>query len=140
TEHDAVVIRHVVEFLQQSDFAGPIFSRGPVEGTFGFDQARIDSPHAPDVEMAFHWNNGKNQFGVPGMIDADWNRKAGEGTHATLSSYDIHNTLVACGPDFRSGSEHEPASSNIDIAPTIFSILGVSAPREVDGRVLSESA
>ena len=74
------------------------------------------------------------------MIDGDWNREAGEGTHATLSPYDTHNTLVACGPDFRSGREHEAASSNIDVAPTILRLLGISAAREVDGRVLSEAA
>jgi predicted AlkP superfamily pyrophosphatase or phosphodiesterase len=138
-EHDAAVIRHVVEFLQQSDFAGPIFTRGPVEGTFGFDQARIDSPHAPDVEMAFRWNNSKNQFGIPGMIDADWNRKAGQGTHATLSQFDMHNLLIAVGPAFRSGLTDDLPSGNVDLAPTIYRILGITSPQPLDGRVLSEA-
>src|SRR5205814_7853167 len=83
--HDAPAIRRLVEFLQQSDFAGVIFTKKALEGTFGLKQAKIESDHAPDVVMAFRWNEKKNQFGVPGMIDADWQRGAGKGTHATLS-------------------------------------------------------
>lgn len=137
--HDAAVIRKLVEFLQQSDFAGPIFTKAPVEGTFGFDQARIDSPHAPDIEMAFRWNDGKNQFGVAGMIDADWNRKAGQGTHATLGRFDVNNLLIVSGPDFRSGLTDDRPSGNVDLAPTIYRILGITSPQPLDGRVLSEA-
>ncbi len=137
--HDAAVIRRLVEFLQQSNFAGPIFTRAPVEGTFGFDQAGIDSPHTPDVEMAFRWNSGKNQFGVTGMIDADWNRKAGQGTHATLGQFDMHNLLIVAGPDFRRGLTDDLPSGNVDLAPTIYRILGMTSPQPLDGRVLSEA-
>lgn len=137
--HDAVVIRRLVEFLQHSDFAGVIFTRQSFDGTFSFDQARIDSEHAPDVEMAFRWNDRKNQFGVAGMIDADWNRKAGEGTHATLSRFDIHNLLIAAGPDFRSGLTDDLPTGNVDLAPTIYEILSIKLAEQLDGRILSEA-
>src|SRR4030095_5044157 len=78
--HDAEVTRRLVEFLQQTDFAGIIFTKEPMPGTFRLDQARIASTEAPDVVMAFRWNEKKNQFGIPGMIDADWQRGAGKGT------------------------------------------------------------
>jgi len=32
--HDAAVTRRLVEFLQQPDFAGVIFTREPMDGTF----------------------------------------------------------------------------------------------------------
>jgi arylsulfatase A-like enzyme len=137
--HDATVTRRLVEFLQQSDFAGVIFTKDVIQGTFGLDQARIQSDHAPDVTMAFRWNDSKNQFGTPGMIDADWQREAGEGTHATLSRFDMHNTLVAAGPDFRRGQTDDLPTGNVDLAPTILHILGIKAPQEMDGRVLSEA-
>jgi len=137
--HDAMVTRRLVEFLQQSDFAGVIFTKDVIQGTFGLDQARIQSDHAPDVTMAFRWNDSKNQFGTPGMIDADWQRKAGEGTHATLSRFDMHNTLVAAGPDFRRGQTDDLPTGNVDLAPTILHILGIKTPQEMDGRVLSEA-
>jgi len=138
-QHDPAVTRRLVEFLQQSDFAGVIFTRDKIQGTFGLGVAGIDNEHAPDVAMAFRWNGKKNQFGLPGMIDADWNRKAGEGTHATLSRFDMHNMLIAAGPDIRRGQTDDLPSGNVDLAPTILNIFGVSPAQKMDGRVLSEA-
>ncbi|HXY60250.1 MAG TPA: alkaline phosphatase family protein [Chthoniobacterales bacterium] len=137
--HDRATTLRLVEFLQQTDFAGPIFTRQPMEGTFTLDRVRIDNSYAADVVMAFRWNENKNQFGVSGMIDADWQRAAGKGTHATLSRYDMHNTLIAAGPDFKSGLTTDTPSGNVDIAPTILSVLGIKSPPKMDGRVLSEA-
>jgi arylsulfatase A-like enzyme len=89
--------------------------------------------------MAFRWNDSKNQFGVPGLIDADWQRAAGKGTHATLSRFDMHNTLIAAGPDFRRGELDDLPSGNVDLAPTILQILGIKAPIKMDGRILAEA-
>ena len=89
--------------------------------------------------MAFRWNDSKNQFGIPGMIDADWQREAGKGTHATLSRFDMHNTLIAAGPDFRRGQTNDVPTGDVDVEPTILHILGIKAPQEMDGRVLSEA-
>jgi predicted AlkP superfamily pyrophosphatase or phosphodiesterase len=137
--HDARLTRRLVEFLQQSDFAGVIFTKQGLPGTFDLNEAKIDDPHAPDIVMAFRWNDSKNQFGTPGMIDADWQREAGKGTHATLGRFDMHNTLVAAGPDFRRGQTDDLPTGNVDLAPTILHILGIKAPPEMDGRVLSEA-
>jgi len=138
-QHDAAVTHRLVEFLQQSDFAGVIFTKEPMQGTFGLDQAKIDTQHAPEVVMAFRWNDSKNQFDVSGMIDADWQRGAGKGTHATLSRFDMHNTLIAAGPDFRRAQVDDVPSGNVDLAPTILRILGITPPQKLDGRVLSEA-
>ena len=137
--HDATVTRRLVEFLQQSDFAGVIFTKQPVEGTFALEQANIQNDHAPDVVMAFRWDSSKNQFGVPGMIDADWQRVAGKGTHASLSHFDMHNMLIASGPDFKRGETNDLPSGNVDITPTILQILGLKPPQKTDGRILSEA-
>jgi predicted AlkP superfamily pyrophosphatase or phosphodiesterase len=137
--HDAAVTHRLVEFLQQTDFAGVIFTRQPMEGTFTLGNAKIDNEHAPDVEMAFRWNETKNQFGVAGMIDGDWQRAAGKGTHVTLSKFDMHNTLIAAGPDFRRGETDDLPSGNVDLGPTILAILGIKSPFPMDGRVLSEA-
>ena len=136
--HDEQVTGRLVEFLQQTDFAGVIFTRKPMEGTFTLDQAEVDNPHAADVVMAFRWTEDKNPFGTAGMIDADWQRAAGEGTHATLSRFDMHNTLIAAGPDFGTGLTSDLASGNVDLTPTILSVLGVTLPA-LDGRILSEA-
>ena len=139
TGHDAAVTRRLVEFLQQSDFAGVIFTKQPAEGTFVLAQANIQNDRAPDIVMAFRWDDSKNQFGVSGMIDADWQRAAGKGTHATLSRFDMHNMLIAAGPDFKRGQTDDLPSGNVDLAPTIVQILGIKPPQKMDGRILSEA-
>src|SRR5204862_4192983 len=45
--HNAAVPHRLVEFLQQSDFAGVIFTKESMQGTFGLAEARIDDEHAP---------------------------------------------------------------------------------------------
>ena len=137
--HDTAVVQRLVIWLQQSDFAGVIFSRDQIDGTFPLATAKIDTPTAPDVVMSFRWNDKPNEFGVPGMIDADWNRKPGAGTHATLSKFDMTNTLIATGPDFRRDMMDQLPSGNIDLAPTVLHILEVAPREKMDGRVLSEA-
>ncbi|HEY3661197.1 MAG TPA: alkaline phosphatase family protein, partial [Candidatus Udaeobacter sp.] len=53
--HDSTVARRLVEFLQQSDFAGVIFTKQVMDGTFALQQANIQNDRAPDVVMAFRW-------------------------------------------------------------------------------------
>jgi hypothetical protein len=115
-----------------------IFTKHPMDGTFSLDQAKIANDRSPDVVMSFRWKDQKNQFGVSGMIDADWQRAAGQGTHATLSPFDMHNTLIAAGPDFKHGEVDDLPSGNVDLASTILQILRIKPPKQLDGRILSE--
>lgn len=139
TEHDPAAIRHLVAWLQQSDFAGVLFSQTPIPGTFPLTQLHLDTPAAPDVVMAFRWNDGRNEDGVPGMIDALSTGEKVEGTHGTLSKFDLHNVLIATGPDFRRGENDDLPTSNLDVAPTILHLLGLAPKEPLDGRVLWEA-
>ncbi len=137
--HDADTIRRVVEFLQHGDFAGVIFTRDTQPGTFAMSAVHIDAPDAPDIAVALRWNDDKNAAGFPGEVVSDGGRKPGQGTHATLSRYDMRNTLVASGPDFKQGWRDELPSGNVDLAPTIARLLGLPKPAGMDGRVLLEA-
>jgi len=138
-EHDAAVSRRLVEFLQSTDFAGVLLSREGVAGSFKMSQAHIDTPGAPDVAMSFRWSAARNVFGTPGAIIAEGKRVVGQGSHATLSRFDMHNTLIAQGPDFKSGFTDQLPSGNTDLAPTILQLLHVPSPHIMDGRVLAEA-
>src|SRR5207248_5563030 len=139
-DHDRGVTQRLVDWLQRGDFAGVIFTRDKLDGTFPLTAARIDTSNAADIVVSFRcdWQT-ETQFGVAGMIDADWNRKAGEGTHATLSPFDIHNTLIAAGPDFQVGFEDKLPTANVDIAREIIQILDLPVPQEIVGRGLMEA-
>jgi arylsulfatase A-like enzyme len=138
-EHEQAVVTRLVEWLQHSDFAGVIFAREKFEGTFPLESAHANTADAPDVLVALRWNNKTNRFGIAGEITTDSGRPAGDGSHATLSEFDVHNTLIAAGPDFRHGFADDLPSANVDLAPTVLRLLGVNAPGKFDGRVLSEA-
>ena len=136
---DAAITRRLVETLQRSDFAGVIFSREKIEGAFELKTARLDRNGAPDVIVAMRWSDAKNRFGVAGELVADATRAVGNGTHASLSRHDVHNTLVAAGPSFRRAATITMPSGNVDIAPTVLHLLGIRPAEKLDGRVLSEA-
>jgi hypothetical protein len=139
-DHDRAVTQRLVDWLQHGDFAGVIFTRDKLDGTFPLNAARIDTSNAADIVVSFRCDGQtQNQFGVAGMIDADWNRKAGEGTHATPIPFDIRNTLIAAGPDFQIGFEDKLPTANVDIAREILQILDLPISQELDGRDLIEA-
>ena len=142
-DHKEDVVLRLVDFLQSTEVAGVIFSRlgkdGHVEGTFPLSAVRMDiGDGAPDVVVSFKWNDEKNEFDTPGYVWSEGSKR-GAGTHASLSKYDMHNTLIGWGPDFRPGFIDDFPSSNADVAPTILSILGIKPPQSMDGRVLGEA-
>jgi arylsulfatase A-like enzyme len=137
--HDAATARKLVEFLQQQSFSGVVLTREPMEGTFTLDQARIHAPQAPDVVLSMRWSADQSRTGARGLIASDGGSRSA-GNHASLSRFDMHNTLVGAGPDLKKGFNDTFPTGNTDLAPTILWLLGVKAPAEpMDGRVLSEA-
>lgn len=138
-DHHEPTIRRLVEFLQGSDFAGVVFSRLSIEGAFPLTQVRLGTNQAaPDVLVSMRWSQERNHWGAPGMtVTAGGIR--GTGTHASLSRFDLHNMLIAAGPDFKAGFVSQLPSGNMDLAPTVLDILGVQPSIAMDGRVLTEA-
>jgi predicted AlkP superfamily pyrophosphatase or phosphodiesterase len=138
-DHDPKVIDRAVEFLQSTDVVGVIFSQREIKGTFPLSAARLDAAKtAPDLIVSFRWTDERNEFGAPGTVYAEGGKR-GSGTHASLSRFDMHNTLIAHGPSFKRGLANSLPSSNADVAPTILSILNVKPTTPMDGRVLTEA-
>ena len=137
--HDPEVTAQLVKFLQRTDYAGVIFSRDGLKGTFPLQAAHIDSADAPDVAVAMRWTDTKNAAGLPGGVVSDGSAPVGRGTHSSLSRFDLHNTLIANGPDFAVGWQDDAPSSNADLAPTVAAILGLPVTVPFDGRVLDEA-
>jgi arylsulfatase A-like enzyme len=136
--HDSETVRKLVAFLQQQDFAGVILTRESMEGTFTLSEAKINAPQYPDVVLSMRWSEAKSRTGVPGLFTSDGGRVSA-GNHASLSRFDMHNTLVAAGPDLKKGFNNTMPTGNTDLAPTILWLLGVKPEAPVDGRVLSEA-
>ena len=138
-DRDEAIVRKTVEFLQQCDFAGALFSRVAIEGTFPLSTIHYPmTGHGPDIVVSMRWFPERNEFNAPGLIIATGGGKGG-GTHGSLSRFDMHNTLVAAGPHLRRGFVDTTPSGNIDLAPTILHLLGIKAREPMDGRVLREA-
>ena len=59
--------------------------------------------------------------------------------HGTSSVYDIHNTLIASGPDFREQTVSTVPTGNVDLAPTLLHLLGLPTAATMTGRVIHEA-
>ena len=59
--------------------------------------------------------------------------------HGSSSPWDVHNTLIAAGPDLKRGVTIDAPSANVDFAPTFLTLLGLAIPPSVQGRPLSEA-
>ena len=128
-------VARIVEALQRSDRVGAVFTRdGRVPGTLGLDDARWRHPRAADILYSPAWTDAENLYGYRGTSAA-----GGTAGHGSASPYDIHNTLVAAGPDLRTGVELSLPTSNVDLAPTFLYLLGLAAAPTMAGRPLIEA-
>ena len=59
--------------------------------------------------------------------------------HGSASPFDVHNTLIAAGPDLKTRHHARTPSGNVDFAPTLLALAGIPAPTSMQGRMLSEA-
>ena len=140
TGHDRKVLEKLLDFLQRSDWAGVVFTKEGLEGTFKMSDAGIDSAGCPDVMVSMRWKDEPWLDRLPGtLVSDDTTKVKGQGMHGSLSRFDMHNTLIAFGPDFKAGFTSDLPSGNCDVTPTVLNILGIEAKKALDGRVLREA-
>ncbi len=135
-------IGKVVRCLQHQPFAGVIFTRDGLPGTFPLAEAMIAAPTAADVVVASRWTptNQTNAHPVSLVFNDGYNEyDPGCGMHVTLCPTDLHNLAVASGPDFRPGVSDPLPTGNVDVAPTLLWLMGIAPPKTLDGRVLREA-
>jgi arylsulfatase A-like enzyme len=134
-------VRAIVAALQRRPAVGAIFTRPPpnggregiVPGTLSFDIARWNHPRSGDILVSANWTDRKNGAGFAGTT-----AQTGVAGHGTSSPFDIHNTLIAAGPDFREHATSDAPTSNVDVAPTLLRLLGLPTAPSMTGRVIEE--
>jgi hypothetical protein len=131
----------IVAMLQKHPPAGAIFTRpkpgggveGRVAGTLSFDVARWNHPRSAEILVSANWNAEKNEAGYAGKTT-----DSGVAGHGTTSPFDVHNTLIAAGPDIREHAISDVPTGNVDLAPTLLTLLGLKVPASMTGRVVAE--
>ena len=77
---------------------------------------------------------------APGPGPRGQSTASGRAGHGSTSPYEVSNTLIAAGPEFRQAGVSATDSGNVDIAPTLMQLAGVATPAHTfDGRVLEEA-
>ena len=92
----------------------------------------------PLLAVSPRWSHEVNEFGVPGTVSALTTQAALKSSHGSVSPYDMHAMMIACGPSFREGVVSEVPTGATDLAPTVLTLFGMPTPDAVDGRVLWE--
>ena len=96
---------------------------------------------SPDLVLTFPWGSRPNAFGVPGSDLAHVSGGAAPyfSDHGSMSPWNIRNAGLAWGASFKRGVTVRTPTGNVDLAPTILSLLGIEGGSGLDGRVLAEA-
>ena len=136
---DPGLIRRLVLWLREQDWCGPIFTRGGVEGTLRHREIMLDHPRAADIVLVLSHDDGMNEWGRAGRSADNAPYPPGGGCHGGLSRHELENFIAMAGSAFRSGAVIEAPAGNIDILPTVLSVLGIGFDHRIDGRALIEA-
>jgi arylsulfatase A-like enzyme len=148
--HDAERIARIARFVQSREWGGVVFapgrapddSRGAVAGTFALELIHAaNRERSGDLLFTFPWSSRPNAFGVPGTDMANVTGGAAPlaSDHGSMSPWNVGTTLVAWGVDFKKGATVRAPAGNVDVTPTILTLLGITERDGIDGRVLVEA-
>ena len=135
--HDAAVVRRVVRFLQSRAVVNTVFVAkryGAIPGTLPAEAVHLDNARrGPDIIISYAWDADAVVQGFPGTEVGTVSTERGQ--HGSFSPRDVHNTLIASGPDFQHAMRDPLPSGNVDVAPTLAALLNLPLPT-AQGRVL----
>ena len=142
-DHDPERIRMAVRFLQSHEEYGAIFvdeRYGDIPGTLPLSRVRLENMEGrnPDIVVGYTFDENAVIQGMPGIEFEGVAGSSNHGMHGSFSPRDVHNTLLAAGPDFAETYTDDLPSGNVDVAPTIAKIFGLDLP-QADGRPLLEA-
>jgi predicted AlkP superfamily pyrophosphatase or phosphodiesterase len=135
-------IRAIVRLLQDTDWVGPIFTRGlapdsmtgAVPGTMSFASIGWDHARSADILAGANWTDAQNEHGWRGET-----LTPGFAGHGSSSPWDIHATFIAAGPGIKRNVSSPIPTGNFDVLPTVLALFGAAVPAGLDGRVLEEA-
>jgi arylsulfatase A-like enzyme len=131
----------LVGWLYAQPWTDILFTRDELPGTLPLSVlwAGELNERAPLLAVSPTWSDEKNEHGVPGIVSSLTTQSALKSSHGSLSPFDMHATLVANGPSFKSGLVSSIPTGAVDLMPTVLTLLGIDLPSPIDGRVLTEA-
>jgi arylsulfatase A-like enzyme len=139
-DSDRGVLERLTRWLAAQPWTGALVAgreEGAALGLLPGDRLGVAGPRAPDIVLSFRWDSSSTANGYAGHVDSA-EGAPGLGTHGSGSPHELRCALIAAGPSFHRGRVSELPSGNIDIAPTVLRLVGVTADAPLDGRPLLE--
>ena len=140
----------LARFIHAQQWGGVLFTRGrapgdprgAAEGTFALELIHAaNAERGGDLLLTFPWTSDPNAFGVPGadLACVSGGARLYASDHGSMSPWNVRNTCLAWGADFKRGVTAPAPAGNVDLAPTILHLLGIADTDGMDGRVLAEA-
>jgi arylsulfatase A-like enzyme len=143
-DHDPAIVARAVRVLQERGEIGAIFVDDRYAALAGtLPLSTIHARHAagdnPDIIFSYDFDPDAVVENTPGTeMGGMLNGASYRGMHGSFSPRDVHNVLIAAGPDFLAAFRDPLPTGNVDVAPTVARLLGLRLPH-AQGRVLLES-
>ena len=134
-------VDRLVEWLTAQPWCGALVASeaaGAIEGTLPASLIGLEGPRAPCLTMSFRWDSTPNDAGFQGHA-CSTSLAPGLGQHGSMSPHETRNVLFAKGPAFKRSASVASPTGNVDLAPTILHLLGLSGGETMHGRVLREA-
>ncbi|HTB58663.1 MAG TPA: alkaline phosphatase family protein [Polyangia bacterium] len=145
---DAARIADVATFLLGQDYVDGVFvdgGRNALPGALSLRDINLAGSAllpAPSIVVALKRFSRDPRDPIRTEVDvSDTTLQQGQGGHGSFGPADVTNTMIAFGPDFKTGFVDRSPASNADLPLTLARILGLTLPSrgKLRGRVLVEA-
>lgn len=134
--YDPAALHRLTDWLLQRSWCGLLFSTVPAiserQGVLPLEVATgpIGHDRAPLLVVSPRWSHDRNEFGVEGSVETLTSYAPLMSTHGTASPYDMRAFCVGVGPRFEAGATIDVPCATVDLAPTVWDLLGNEDPLE----------
>jgi len=149
--HDAAIVQSTLDVLANFDYVGGLFVDDaycptatscpgalPLSSIGLKGSTKLPIPAIVVTYKVFYLKPGDLQTAIQ---ISDTTLQEGQGMHGGFGRDSTWNNMAAIGPDFKKGFVDREPVGNIDIVPTVASILGLQMPSHgsLKGRVMTEA-
>ena len=141
TSDTAATAGRLAEWLTAQPWCGALVASdaaGDIPGTLPARLIGLEGPRVPSLSMSFRWDSMANRAGYAGHAYST-NLAPGQGQHGSMSRHETRNVMFTRGPTFKQSVTIDTPTGNVDLAPTILHLLGLTGGETMHGRVLQET-
>jgi hypothetical protein len=146
-DHNPATVQGIVSLLTGLDYVGGIFvddQFGQIPGTLPLSEVGLAGASKlprPAIVVAFKVFYRQAGDLLSAVQVSDTSLQEGQGMHGGFGRDSTFNNMAAIGPDFKKSFADRLPASNMDIVPTLASVLGITLPYHgtLRGRVLREA-